>query len=284
MNRSNTFVICLIMIIGLILAGDTIVLSEDVGPETDFRVEVRGLRISGYGYHNDTSVRPFSWTYGSTVVLLVQTESENIISFDNDNSEIQMARDDKGTNLLKMNKKGMTRRADFDAFPTYSSDYKACQLDLDFPRIPAAGAVKLECAGMLVFFCASEKKSFEKKDVALKEGTQIKAGPFFFVISEAKRPDSRADEFPMAVTFETQKRFDTLEGVAFYDEEGREIESEIRTSGASRVIGKITATRTYQLTKKVEKATIVFTCWKDFKKISVPFSVVTSIGLEEPGE
>ena len=95
------------MVIGLIVAADTIVRAEDAGTGTDFRVEVRGLRIVGDGYDNDQSLRPFYWTYGTTVVLLVQADAGNIIAFDKNKSEIKMARDDRGTDLLKSSAKGM---------------------------------------------------------------------------------------------------------------------------------------------------------------------------------
>ena len=139
--------------------------------------------------------------------------------------------------------------------------------------------MKLECAGTLVFSRASKNESFKKKDVTLKKDTAIAAGPFSLVISEVKRPDYQAKKYPLAVTFKAQKEFDTLEGVAFYDEAGREIKSSFGGSSESRFMGSVTATRTYKLTKKVEKATIVFTCWKDWKKVPVPFSVTTSLGL-----
>jgi hypothetical protein len=279
MNKISSFVVCLIMAIGLIAVAGTIVRAEDAGAETDFRIEVRGLRIAGEGYENEQSMRPFNWSYGTTVVLLVRAGVGNIIDFDDDNSEIKMARDDRGTDLLKSSGKGMNSRPDFGSFPNISSDRKACLIDLKFPENPVSGAVKLECAGTLVFSCANEKESFEKKDVALKEKTEFRSGPLSFVISEVKRPDYQADKYPLSVTFQARKRFDTLEGVAFYDEAGREIESSSGGSSESRFMGSVTATRTYNLTKKVEKATIVFTFWKDWKKVPVPFSVTTSLGL-----
>lgn len=279
MNKGNTFVVCLIMVIILTLAASPIVPAEDAGSGTDFRAEVRGLRIVGDGYKDDQSLRPFNWTSGTTVVLLIQSEAGNIIDFDDNNSEIKMARDDRGTDLLKSSGKGMNSQPDFGSFPDISSDRKACLIDLKFPRNPAPGAVKLECAGTIVFSCANEKESFEKKDIALKKETEIAAGPLSLVISEVKRPDYQADEYPLSVTFQSRKKFDTLEGVAFFDEEGREIESSSAGSSESRFMGSVTATQTYNLTKKVDKATIVFTFWKDWKKVAVPFSVTTSLGL-----
>jgi hypothetical protein len=184
-----------------------------------------------------------------------------------------------GTDLLKSSGQGMNSRAGFGYFPKISSDRKACMIDLDFPRNPAPGAVKLECAGTIVFSCASEKESFKNKDVALKKDTRITAGPFSLVISEVGYPEYQADEYPLSVTFQARKRLDTLEGVAFYDGEGREIESSSGGSSETRFMGSVTATQTYNLTEKVEKATIVFTFWKDWKKVPVPFSVTTSLGL-----
>ena len=239
-------------------------------------MEVRGLRIVGDGYDK---LRPFNWSSGTTVVLLARAEAGNIIDFDDDNSEIKIARDDRGTDLLKSSGKDINSRPDFGSFPKVSSDRKACLIELKLPRNPAPGAVKLECAGTLVFSRASKNESFKKKDVTLKKDTAIAAGPFSLVISEVKRPDYQAKKYPLAVTFKAQKEFDTLEGVAFYDEAGREIESSFGGSSESRFMGSVTATRTYKLTKKVEKATIVFTCWKDWKKVPVPFSVTTSLGL-----
>ena len=123
------------------------------------------------------------------------------------------------------------------------------------------------------------KGPFKKKDVALKEKTKITVGPLSLVISEVGAPEYQADEYPLSVTLQSSKRFDTLEKVVFYDEAGQEIESSSGGSSESRFMGSVTATETYNLTKKVDKATIVFTFWKDWKEVRVPFSVTTSIGL-----
>jgi hypothetical protein len=279
MNKSCINVVSLMMVIGIIIAAGTIARAAEPGAGKDFRTEVRGLRVVGEGYDQDQSLRPFSWSSGTTVVLLVLAGTENIIAFDDDKSEIKLARDDKGTDLLKSSGRGMNSRAGFGSFPNISSDRKACMIALEFPRNPAPGAVKLECAGTIVFSCASEKETFEKKDVALKEKNKITAGPLSLVISEVKPPEYQADEYPLSVTFQASKRFDTLEKVAFYDEAGQEIETSSGGSMESRFMGSLTATETYNLTKKVDKATIVFTFWKDWKEVRVPFSVTTSIGL-----
>ena len=279
MNKSGINVVSLIMVIGIIIAAGTIVHGAVAGGGKDFQVEVRGLRVVGEVYDQDQSLRPFSWSSGTTLVILIQAGTENIIVFDDDKSEIKLARDDKGTDLLKSSGRGMNSRADFGSFPKISSDRKACMIDLDFPQTPVPGAVKLECAGTLVFSCASEKESFKKKDVALKEKTKITVGPLSLVISEVGAPEYQADEYPLSVTLQSSKRFDTLEKVVFYDEAGQEIESSSGGSSESRFMGSVTATETYNLTKKVDKATIVFTFWKDWKEVRVPFSVTTSIGL-----
>jgi len=279
MNTNSKLIVCLIMIIGVIVVTVTIARAEDAGSGGDFRVEVRGLRIVGDGYNDDQSMRPFNWTYGTTVVLLIQAEAGNIIDFDDDNSTIKMARDDKGTDLMKSVGKGMNSTPDFGSFPDISSDRKACLIDLKFPRNPAPGAVRLKCSGTMKLFCATEKVSFEMKDVALKKNTEIIVGSFFLVISDVSRPEWQADEYPLSVTFQSRKRFDTLESVKFYDAEGDEIESSEAGSSESRFMGSVTATRDYNLTKKLDKATIVFTFWKDWKMVPVPFSVTTSLGL-----
>ena len=279
MNKSCINVVSLIMVVGIIIAAGTIARAADAGAGKDFRTEVRGLRVVGEVYDQDQSLRPFSWSSGTTVVLLVLAGTENIIAFDDDKSEIKLARDDKGTDLLKSSGRGMNSRADFGSFPNISSDRKACMIDLEFPNNPAPGAVKLECAGTIVFSCASEKESFEKKDVALKEKTKITAGPLSLVISEVGAPEYQADEYPLSVTFQASKRFDTLEKVTFYDEAGQEIETSSGGSMESSFMGSLTASETYNLTEKVDKATIVFTFWKDWKEVRVPFSVTTTIGL-----
>jgi len=279
MKKNSINVVSLIIAIGIIIAAGTVVRAADTGGGKDFQIEVRGLRVVGEVYEQDQSLRPFSWSSGTTLVLLIQAGSENIIAFDDDKSKIKLARDDKGTDLLKSSGRGMNSRADFGSFPKISSDRKACMIDLDLPRTPAPGAVKLECAGTIVFSCASEKESFKKKDVALKEKTKIEVGPLSLIISEIGAPEYQADEYPLSVTLQSSKRFDTLEKVVFYDGSGEEIETSSGGSSESRFMGNVTATETYNLTKKVDKATIVFTFWKDWKEVSVPFSVATSLGL-----
>ncbi|MDP8237321.1 MAG: hypothetical protein P9M08_13145 [Candidatus Erginobacter occultus] len=250
-------------------------------PDTGYRIEVRGLRIVGDGYGDDMSMRPFNWTYGTTIVLLVNSEAGSLIDFDDDESTITLGRDNQETDLLKSSGKSMNGKPDFGAFPSISEDRKACLIEVKLPRNPAPGASTLECAGALVFASATEKESFTVQDAVLKEGTEMTAGQYSLTITEAGTPRYGGDEYPLAVTFRSGKKFDTLEGVVFLDEQGEEIESTTGGSSETRFLGTVTATRTYKLAKKVEKATIVFTCWKDWKKVPVPFSVTVTLGLSE---
>ncbi len=264
----------------MIVPGDSL-RAEAGTPGTGYRIEVRGLRIVGDGYGDDMSMRPFNWTYGTTIVLLVQSGTGSLIDFDDDESTIALGRDNKETDLLQSSGKSMSGKPDFGSFPSISEDRKACLVEVKLPRNPAPGASSLECAGALVFASATEKESFTVKDAALKKGTKLTAGPYSLTISEAGPPRYGADEYPLAVTYQSGKRFDTLQGVVFLDEQGEEIESSSGGSSETRFMGSVTATRTYKLAKKVEKATIVFTCWKDWKKVPVPFSVTVTLGLSE---
>ncbi len=246
-------------------------------------VQVRGLRIVGPGMGKDNQeLRPFNWTEGTDLAVLVVKPGGGLISFDDDKSTLKAFIDNKGTNLLEKKKSGSGSsfsfgRAGFEHSPSFSKDRTACLIEIQGKRVPAKGATAIMATGTLVFNCGSKTKTFTQKDLSFKKGTKVKAGPVQFTIKEVGKP--QWGDAAMAVTFEAKQDISAIKEISFLDAQGKKIPAERGGSSTTRFGGSVTIEKAYNFKTKREGATVVITCWTDMKAVSVPFKIQTSVGL-----
>lgn len=240
-------------------------------------VSVAGVRIVGDGYGTDpsNSLRPFSWSKGTSMALMVKVPGGGIISFDNDASKLSEVKDDKGTDLLKS--ESSWSRSGFSMMAGISSDGTVSMPEFDAPQVPAKGAKEISVSGTLVFNQAREKKIFKQENLKLNLGSKITAGPVAFEITEVKKP--AWGDAQLEVNLHAEQDVGALAGVRFLDAQGAEIKSETGMTGTSSMMGKVTVDKSFYLHQKVESATIELTYWMDMKQVSLPFTVKTSVGL-----
>lgn len=260
--------VVLSMAVGLLVSG--------VAFGAEAKVEVRGVRIvgEGYGGKRNTELRPFNWSEGTQVVLLLQAPGGGLLDFDDDASKLETFADDKGTDLLKAEKDArFGRKPGFGHFNKVSKDGKASMVTLESTRLPAAGASELKLAGKLVFRSATTKKTYEQKGVALKAETAIDFEQVPMKVQKVGKPKWGND--PLAVTLETTADPMCIAELKFVGADGKEIKSRMR----SRMHSGNTFRHTYNLKKKADKVTIEIDYWTDMKKVEVPFSVAATLGL-----
>jgi hypothetical protein len=160
----------LVMMVSVALPGARA--QEEEGKTT---VEVRGLRLVGKAYGDEwRGLRAFNWTPGTSVAVLVQRPGGGIIDMDEDKSEITALTDDKGTNLLEGARFGNTGFS----FTNVAEDSKALMTELKGPKVPAAGATKINAKGSLVLLAATEQKTAKTDVGPVEKGRKLKAGPF----------------------------------------------------------------------------------------------------------
>jgi hypothetical protein len=253
------------------------------------KVEVRGIRIvaDGYGKGQDGELRPFNWSKGTTLAILVTTPDSAIVEVSKDECELTKFADDKGTNLTGT--KGSAQKKSFGHFPAISPDGKACLLELAADGVPAKGATVITASGTIALRCASRKETAKQENVALKQGTKISFGPFQIEIARTGKPESPifgfgADEKQKdawEVTLQAKQDLSGIVEVKFLDAAGNDMKAADGGTDTSRFGSTIVSSdKSFVLPAKTDSATIVVTYWADMKEVKLPFEVNAAVGLD----
>lgn len=245
-------------------------------------VQPQGLRIAkpvpSNEDHKSDPLRPFNAFTGTSVSLLVQSPKGGIIAIEQEKCEVSGMTDDKGTDLSKpAEKESFQSGVKFWPFANISPDGKYCQLELQAPGVPAAGATKVLAKGKIVLMTATVKKEFTAANVALKPGTVIRAGAIPLTIKSAGKP--QWGDMPLQVSLEASQELTDIQSIEFFDAAGKKIESTSGGGGSMRFGGIVTITRDYQLKEKVDLAKVVVTYWMDAKTVSVPLDFKIGVGF-----
>jgi len=252
-----------------------------VSAEPNVSVEVRGLRIVGPGIGKDKmELRPFNWMEGTEIAVLVKKPDGGIIGFDKESSELKFLVDDKRTNLLE--KPGKKARFSFEkggfgSFPAISKDGKACLIEIEGKRTPAAGATSVSAEGIIILQCGSKTKKFKHENAVLQAGTKINAGKIPFTINKVGKPGWGKAE--MAVTLHSDQDLSNIKEIRFLDTDGNDLKAASGGTSTSRFGNKISIDKSFNFKKKIGEATIEITYWMDMKNVSVPLKLKTSVGI-----
>ena len=242
------------------------------GAETTVTVE--GMRTVSGGYTGQEDMRAFSWTEGTTIALLVYREDGGLVEFKKDDSVLEAFTDDKGADLTKTEKKSTwSTPAGFSAWPKISDDAKALMLEVIGPAAPKAGATTINLKGKIVVSVGKETSETENKDTALTIDSKVKAGDMELEISSVGKPSW--GDAKLSINFKGKGDPSVIKEVQFFDEAGKEIESE--RSMTSSWGGSFEWQ--YNLMDKVGKANVKVTTWTDLKNIEVPFDIKATVGV-----
>jgi len=245
-------------------------------------VEARGIRVVGAGAGDDSqdSVRPFNWSEGTTVALLLQRAEGGIIDIDRDASSVTSFEDNVGTDLLKESKQGDDRamfssQSGFGSMPQINKDSTAAMLELSGPRVPAKGATALKVEGVVMLVCASTKEHFTQA-LDLKVGSRVTVGPVPLEITKVGKPDW--GDAALAVTFTATQRLDTIARMSFALE-GESVETRDAGQTSMQAFGTVKVEKTVNFDDKIDAATIELDAWTDLRRVKVPFEVTIGLGL-----
>jgi hypothetical protein len=238
------------------------------------KVEARGLRVVGEGYGGEGGVRPFNWSPGVNIALLVTVPDGGLIEFDHGESEVTKLVDEKGTNLLV---RGEFSMPGFSGMDEVSADGMAMIIEVSAGGIPAKGASAIHAAGTLALRQGSEQKTYKAENVAVKADQTIDAGPVAYTIKSVGKPDW--GDKPLRITLETKQSVDAIAGIRFLDAAGAEIESSRAGSMTMSAFDEVQVTEEYDLAREVDQVTVEITYWMDLKTVKVPFDVTVRVGL-----
>ncbi|MGD1002654.1 MAG: hypothetical protein ABSA67_18345 [Candidatus Brocadiia bacterium] len=255
------------------------------------KVQVCGVRVVGAGYETDDEVlRAFRWRKGTTVALLVTVPDGGLISVNRDETKVAKMTDDRGTDLT-VSSKGITREAQVSRGTQVSADSRSCIIEINGQEVPATGATYIAVAGTLSLKCGGKKEAGRQAKVDLKPGTEFSAGGMSFTVLRASNVP-RAFELPKSdeaapntlpvfeVALQTKQDWSDIASVTFLDADGKDLGAKPGAIAAATAGGKVlTAAKTFILPQQVDAATIVVTCWEEFKDIEVPFDIKATVGI-----
>ena len=242
-------------------------------------VRANGLRIVDTPHAGKDQMRAFNWFAGTTVALVAIRQNGGIIELDRESSKLTDFKDDMGRDLLTVKKLTQFSSAGFELSATISDSGDACLFEVKAPAIPAKGAKKLTVAGEVALRIGSSKTTDSVKNIALKTGSIVKAGPITLKVSKSGKPGWTVGDYVHEVVFESERDLSEIAKISFLTSDGNPIEATRTSTARSGFFGNMKVTWTYQLKKRVDAANIMVTRWTDLKTEQVPFEVSIGLGL-----
>ncbi|HTV01750.1 MAG TPA: hypothetical protein VMF13_14480 [Luteitalea sp.] len=229
-------------------------------------VGAAAVRVVGPGIGaSGTEKRPFNMGPGTTVTLVVKVpKGAGIVEIEDDDSVLDVATDDKGTDLRE--------ETDFGSFPDIVADGSAGLIDVEVGKRPAKGAAAITLEGHLSVTTAAGSKPVKSAAVALAPAKTVKLGTFAVTVKEVTVADDGVD---LTLTL-PGAAFRSLQGLRFQDAKGVAIESDRRGSSSSPDEAEVY----YKLKSPAKTVTMVADVWQGLKTEAVPFKVVVGLGID----
>ena len=250
-------------------------------PAAKTKVSVVGLSIArakpGDKYGRSTAG---ALSAGTHLYLQIVRDDKFFISVDKKATTLEIFADDKGRELALP---GPAERWELRWLGTMLNSISADGHTYSFSvqatkRIPTPGSKALKVKATVLILCGSDEKFAEQKDLALKAGTKITVGPVPMTIKEV-REQKWGKETNTLITMESNKSFDPIKQIKFFDADGKRIPGRRTGSGHFGMLGKYTYTRTISLSAKADKATLKMAYFGKTEKLKVPVDVSVGLGL-----
>jgi hypothetical protein len=273
------------MILGTLVASCAAVLLA-AGPTTTpaggaAKVEVVGLAVTKADPNSKfgESAVPGQMA-GTHVHVRIAAPGKYLVGLDEEACALESFTDDKGTVLAKPGKGRQFGESWLWGFPRFSDDRQSCVVSIQSKACPAAGATAVKIKAGVAMLCGSQEKTAEQKDVALKAGTKVTAGPIPMEIAsvEARSGGEPATE----VRFKgeaPEADLAKLKGVTFLGADGKEIPSQ--STGRMNMGGdkKVSFEYGYELKGSPKQVTIKITWFDKVETLTVPVNATVGAGL-----
>lgn len=251
-----------ILAVAIALASPSLVVLH---AQSKIAVSVAGLRVVGPGIgENGGEQRPYNEKTGTSIVLVLKVpKGLGLVELDEDNSSIDAATDDKGTDLRE--------DASFGPFPEIVKDGSAGLMEIRLGVRPAAGSTAINAEGSMAVTSATGSKPVKTAAVPLVEGKTVKVGTITLTVGKVE-----AGEEDTSVTFNLPRTsLKTIKTVKFVDAKGTEIESDRVGSGYFNDTGELD----YKLKTKAKSVIMICDVWQGLKTDKVPFKVSAGLGF-----
>ncbi|MEX2185467.1 MAG: hypothetical protein WD875_01680 [Pirellulales bacterium] len=251
----------------------------------DMKIEVVGLQVSKPLPIKEKKDNRFQMqtdsmfgSPGTHIHFFVTDPQRDVLDVEEKGSKATCT-DDKGKDLATA-----TKDENPHFFPTGSpfsareaKDNGGTIIELEFPNTPAKGASKVIVKGEVALRCGIGEIVVDKKDVALKPKTAVKAGPVEFTINSAEDQDFGDVKF--MIELKASQPFDAIREIEFLDADGKTIEHENMGSSSFGFGGKMEYQRNIGLHKKVDKCTLRIKHYKTIETVKVPLDLEVGVGF-----
>ena len=247
----------------------------ETAPQPAFKVI--GLRVVAPPMDKEESFGAFNSFPGTTVSIVMTIPQGGLIGFDDDRSSLKAFTDDRGGDLTKPDEKPRFQRSAFGMSPTISEDGGMMMFEIAADGVPSRGAAAITLSGSLGLRFATKRAAHQHAQVALTDGTKFKAGPLEGTLKDVGPP--AWGDAAMSVTLSFSRDIPEVAAVRFLDRAGKVIPSSTGSSSRMSFGRSVTVERSFNLSQKVDVATIEMSVWTDLQEIELPFTVKAGLGL-----
>ncbi len=191
-----------------------------------------------------------------------------IIELKNEESELTVFEDDKGTDLRKTDQ----FFGPFEMMPRVAEDGRHLVFVAGSDKLPYPTASKLAAKGKVAVLVADQAESFKVENVKVAEGTTFSVAGFDFEIREVGASEWGEG---YSLTLVTKTDPGPIVSYGMIDGEGQSIE--LRPTMSMSGGGSWQQTLDYD--RPVEVAAFVVEAWQDPELLSIPFEVSAGLGL-----
>lgn len=241
-------------------------------------VNVVGVRVTGEGYGKTSygaELRPFNWSPGTTVVVLLKQPSGGLVEIDSDKSVISKWIDDKNQNL--MGKKPEFGRKVVDIQNDISKDGKAAMIEITTGSIPKQGATSMTIEGELNVSSGSKTKTEKSSVISIKKGTKFELAGLKFKVKSAGKP--KWGKNPFSINLNYTGTNDSLKGLKFFSADGKPLKTKDLGTSTSNFNGNISVTKEVSFAAKADKMIVGVETWTDKSVKKIPLKLEVSLGF-----
>ena len=242
-------------------------------------VSIVGVQIGSRAYAEPGDkfgggLRPFNWSLGSRIAVLVENADGGIVKTEMDDMEVETFTDDSGKSLL--DKKGFRGKKFQINFPEVSQDGKAMIFTLETKETPTAGSKGLPLKATVPVTIAKGVQSVESKPLTPTKGEKFEIDGLAFELSEAKKPDWGDAE--IMIELKIEQSLEDVKTINFRNANGDLIKTSSAGSSRSGFLNKVTETLSFNFEKKPDTFVVELERYKDLEVINVQVDTTVRLG------